>query len=87
MYHADLAASLDILKSKGTLTLSVRDVFNSRRWRYITQGDDFYNEGDWQWRARQISMTVSYRINRQKDREKGREGGEGDRGGEGNMEF
>ncbi len=87
LYHADLAASLDILKSNGTLTLSVRDVFNSRRWRYITQGDDFYTEGDWQWRARQISMTFSYRINRQKDRERGREGGEGDRGDGGGMEF
>jgi outer membrane receptor protein involved in Fe transport len=85
MYHADLAASLDILKSKGTLTLSVRDVFNTRLWRYVTQGDTFYTEGEFRWRARQVSLTVSYRINRQKERGRGdSERGDGDGGG---MEF
>ncbi|MBL7776006.1 MAG: TonB-dependent receptor family protein, partial [Saprospiraceae bacterium] len=76
-YHADLAASMDILKTQGTLTLSVRDVFNSRRWRYITRGDDFYTEGDFQWRARQVSLTLSYRINRQKEKGQERNGSEG----------
>ena len=84
MYHADLAASMDILKSKGTLTLSLRDVFNTRRWRYITEGADFYTNGDFQWRARQVSLTFSYRINRQKERG-AREREEG--GGDGGMDF
>lgn len=77
MYHADLGASMDILKNKGTLTLSVRDVFNTRRWRSITEGDDFYSEGDFQWRARQVSLTFSYRLNRDKEKEREREGGDG----------
>ncbi|TNE60039.1 MAG: TonB-dependent receptor [Bacteroidetes bacterium] len=86
MYHLDLAASMDILKSKGTLTLSVQDVFNTRRWRYITEGVDFYTEGDFQWRARQVNLTFSYRINRSKEQRKDRdmEGG-GENGG--GMEF
>lgn len=82
MYHADLAASTDVLKGSGTLTLSVRDVFNTRRWRSITEGADFYTEGDFQWRARQLTLTFSYRINRAKEREKEREGNGGGDGGE-----
>ena len=77
MYHADLGASMDILKNNGTLTLSVRDVFNTRRWRNITEGSDFYSEGDFQWRARQVSLTFSYRLNRAKEKEREREGGDG----------
>lgn len=77
MYHFDLGASTDILKNNGTLTLSVRDVFNTRRWRSATEGDNFYAENDFQWRARQVSLTFSYRLNRQKEqmKERDREGG------------
>ncbi len=85
MYHADLGMSMDVLQSKGTLTLSVRDVFNSRRWRYVTQGADFYTEGDFQWRARQISLTFNYRINRNKEQKRDMENGGGGEGG--GMEF
>ncbi len=81
MYHADLAASMDVLSKNGTLTLSVRDVFNTRRWRNITEGADFYTEGDFQWRQRQVTLTFSYRLNQQKKQEREREG-EGNGGGE-----
>ena len=77
LYHADLGMAMDVLKNKGTLTLSVNDVFNTRRRRYITQGVDFYTEGSFQWRARQISLTFSYRINRQKEPERERDGDSG----------
>ncbi|MCE7925533.1 MAG: TonB-dependent receptor [Haliscomenobacteraceae bacterium CHB4] len=76
MYHADLAASTDVLNKNGTLTLSVRDVFNTRRWRSTTEGADFYTDGDFQWRARQVTLTFSYRLNQQKKPEREREGGE-----------
>lgn len=77
MYYLDLGASTDILNNNGTLTFSVRDVFNTRRWRSITEGDDFYAENDFQWRARQMTLTFSYRLNRQKEnREREGNGGE-----------
>lgn len=84
----DLGASRDILKQKGTLTLSVRDLFNSRRYRYENFGDNFYSRGDSQWRARQAILTFNYRINQ--SQQKGgrggrREGGEG--GGFGDQEY
>ncbi len=77
----DVGWSRDFLKSKDlTLTLSVRDVFNSRKRRYETVDDDFYNVGEFQWRARMGSITASYRINQKKKR--GRPGGGYQGGGE-----
>lgn len=78
IYYMDLAMSKDILKDKGTLTLSVRDVFNSRKRRFITDVPGFFREGDFQWRARQAMLTFSYRLNQQKKRDRGgRRGGGG----------
>lgn len=84
MYHMDLTLSKDILEKKGTLTFSVSDVFNSRRWRYVNEGTGFYSEGDFQWRARQARLTFSYRINQQKKR-RGNYGGGYDGGGGGDF--
>ncbi len=86
IWHVDPAASMDVLKGNGTLTFSVRDLFNTRRRRYVTQGENFYTEGDWQWRARQATLTFSYRLNQKKQR--GRNGGgRGDYDGGGDGEF
>ncbi|MCR9286355.1 MAG: TonB-dependent receptor family protein [Bacteroidetes bacterium] len=68
MYHVDLGFSKDILKNNGTLTLSVRDLLNSRKRRYTNFGDDFFSEGEFQWRQRQITMSLNYRINQKKKR-------------------
>jgi len=81
MYSIDLGASRDILKQKGTVTLSVRDLLNSRRWRSTAFGEDFYSDTDFQWRARQITLTLNYRLNQSKQRnndKKREEGGEGE---------
>ncbi|WP_428655186.1 TonB-dependent receptor domain-containing protein [Runella sp.] len=59
----DLAFSKEILKGKGTLTFNVVDVFNSRYMRSITEGLNFYTEGTAGMRARQINLTVMYRLN------------------------
>lgn len=74
MTSVDLAASRDILKEKGTITLSVRDLFNTRRYRFIAEGETFYTENDFQWRARQITLSLNYRLNQKKQRGGGRNG-------------
>lgn len=71
----DVAWSKDILKGNGTLTISVRDAFNSRRRRSFAYGEDWESYGEFQWRQRQWLLSFSYRINQKKKR-----GGEG--GGE-----
>jgi len=72
----DLAASRDILKNNGTLTLSVIDVFNSRKYRSITEGDNFYTLNRSQGRLRQINLTLNYRLHQAKKKPK--EGAEGE---------
>ncbi len=72
----DLALSRDILRNNGTLTLNVIDVFNSRRFRTITEGVNpadgsrFYSEINSQGRLRQINLTLNYRLHQAKKAEK-----------------
>lgn len=66
----DLAASRDILKGNGTLTLSVIDVFNSRKFRTITEGANFYARNSSQGRLRQINLTLNYRLHQAKKKPK-----------------
>ncbi|MCE6989391.1 TonB-dependent receptor domain-containing protein [Dyadobacter sp. CY323] len=66
----DLAATRDILKNNGTLTLSIVDVFNSRRYRSITEGPNFYSRNSSQGRLRQINLTLNYRLHQAKKKPK-----------------
>jgi len=78
----NLGWSKDFLKKKLTLTLSVRDVFNSRKRRGTTEINNFYQYSEFQWRSRQASLTASYRINQKKRRGGGRPSGGEFEGGE-----
>ncbi|WP_247234295.1 TonB-dependent receptor [Telluribacter sp. SYSU D00476] len=62
----DLAMSRDILRNNATLTLNVLDVFNSRKFRTITEGFNFYTETNSQGRLRQINLTFQYRLHQAK---------------------
>lgn len=77
LYSIDLSIAKDILKGKGTLVASGRDLLNSRKRRSIVETDEFYSESEFQWRARQFLLTFSYRIN-QKKRRGGMRGNPGD---------
>jgi len=80
----DVGWSKDFLKRKNaTLTLSIRDLLNSRKRRYETYGDNFFNRGEFQWRSRVATLNLNYRINQRKKRGRGGRGGfeGGDEGG------
>lgn len=66
----DLAVSKDILNGNGTLTLNVLDVFNSRKYRNITEGYNFYTDRTSQRRVRQINLTLNYRLHQAKKKAK-----------------
>ncbi|GAB2539387.1 TonB-dependent receptor domain-containing protein [Spirosoma aerophilum] len=72
----DLSLSKDILNNNGTLVLNVLDVFNSRRYRSVTEGANFYTESTSQGRLRQINLTFNYRLHQAKKKMK--EPGEGE---------
>ena len=76
VYNLDAGISREVLKGKGTLTASVRDLFNTRKRRSETFSEGFQAESEFQWRARQFMLNFSYRINQKKRRSRGR-GGEG----------
>ncbi|MGN6494505.1 MAG: TonB-dependent receptor domain-containing protein [Agriterribacter sp.] len=66
----DLSVSKDVIKNKATITLNVLDVFNSRRYRSITEGANFYASGSSQGRLRQINLTFQYRLRQAKKKAK-----------------
>ena len=83
MYSIDLGANMDVFKGKGTLNLSVRDLFNTRKYRGDLVTETLVEVREFQWRSRQARLSFTYRINQKKERGgKGREGGGDDGGGE-----
>lgn len=68
IYSIDLSLSKDVMKGKGTIVASVRDLLNSRKYRSITETENLYSESEFQWRVRQFIVTFTYRINRKKER-------------------
>jgi len=40
---------------------------NTRKFRNIGDSDEFYSENEFQWRARQIMLTFTYRLNKKKE--------------------
>ncbi|MER3329099.1 MAG: outer membrane beta-barrel protein, partial [Candidatus Kapaibacterium sp.] len=70
MWWLDFGLSTDILDNNATLTLSGQDVFSTRLRRSIVNGETFYRESDYQWRAGQVTLTFNYRINQAKKRER-----------------
>lgn len=83
IFAMNLAFSKDILKDKGTLALNINDVFNSRIRRmetYIPGQIDSY--GEMQWRVRQITLSFTYRFNKQKNEREKMQRREEDGGGE-----
>lgn len=67
-WSVDMGASLDVLKNKGTLTLNVRDVFNTRSHAFETFGENFYSKVDFRWSSTTVTLNFNYRINQQKKR-------------------
>ena len=86
IHSLNIGLARDILKGNGTLSLSIRDVFNSRKRRSIIDQPDFFQESEFQWRQRQTTLSLNYRLNQKKKRGRGRNrsgaGGGGDEGGE-----
>lgn len=62
-YSIDLAFRKDLLKdNKGTITLSVNDVFNTNRFGTIYDTDNFYQDSYSRWNVRSFRLTFSYKF-------------------------
>ena len=80
MYSLDLGFSKDLLKKKATITISVQDLLNTRKYRYETFGNGFYSDREFQRRAGQTTISFNYRLNQKKQRQRGGRGEGGDGG-------
>ncbi len=65
-YMLNMGLSKDIFKGDGTLTLNVRDLLNSRKFRFVLDQPDLYSEINFQWSARSVALTLNYRLNQKK---------------------
>jgi len=78
IFTMDLAFSKEILKDKATLSLNVRDVFNSRVRKQLTTTEFFERYSESQWRQRQVTLSLLYRFNMKKERDRDGRGGTND---------
>ena len=81
--YLDLAFVRQVWGDKGTLSLKVSDVFNSRLYRSTSSGDDFFIDRSYRRSVTQVSVGLTFRLNqanRGDDRE-GRGGGDSLGGG------
>lgn len=76
----DTAISKDILNDKATLSLSVRDIFNTRKRRMYTDLPQVSSYTEMQWRERQVTLSFTYRFNMKKNERQrnGEQNGGGD---------
>ncbi len=83
MISVNLAFSKDILNEKGTLSLNVSDLLNSRKRKSTSYSPTTVSEGEFQWRQRQIRLSFTYRFNQKKNKQnRERNFDDGDGGGE-----
>ena len=83
MFSVNLSFSKDLFEEKGTISLNVSDLFNSRKRKSTDYSPTTLSQGEFQWRQRQILLNFTYRFNQKKKR--GRMQRENDGGGEEDM--
>ena len=85
-YMLNAGISKDLFKGNATLTFNVRDILNSRRFRYVIDQPDLYSENEFRWSKRSYSLTFTYRLNQKMKPAKRGENGNDNNNGEG-MDF
>jgi len=85
-FNTDLAFSKDLFKDKATLTLNVKNLFNTRKFELITYNENRENtesitDLSLQRRIRQISLNFTYRFNQKKKKENTGKGQQDNQGG------
>jgi len=70
MVNVNLAFSKDILKEKGTLSLNVSDLFNTRKRESTDISPTTISLNEFQWRKRQVMLNFTYRFNQKKKNER-----------------
>ncbi len=85
MYSIDFGLRKPVLKGKGTVTFRVTDIFNARRWSFITENNGIIDDATFQRESRiaYVGFTYSLRQDKRRGNRNRRERG----GGGDDMEF
>ena len=83
--YLDLAFVRDVWGEKGTLSLKVSDVFNSRVYRSTSSGENFSINRSYRRSTTQVSLGLTFRLNQRKQR--GDREGRGEGGGDGGDDY
>jgi len=87
MLFTNLALSKDVFKAKGSISLNVRDIFNTGIRKSETRTENVFTYSEFQWRQRQVTLSFLYRFNQQKNqRQRNGERGGGDDDGDPEIE-
>lgn len=62
VYYANVGLRKKLNNQRGSLSLSIRDVFNTRRDVYTLLTSDFEIERSYKWQTRQVTLGLSYTI-------------------------
>lgn len=76
IWFVDFAMSKDLTRDI-TLTFTGSDVFSTRMRKMVTKDVSYYFNQDFQWRKGLFTLSFSYRLNQEKKRESGGDGGGG----------
>lgn len=67
MWKTDLAARLNVLEGKGTLSIRYNDIFNKMRARFYSENPDKV-DGTFRWESQSVNLNFSYRFGSGKDK-------------------
>ena len=79
IFSINMAMSKEIVKDKATVSLNISDLLNSRKRSQVTDTQFFNSDSEFQWRERQITLSLIYRFNQPKESKRQR--GRGENGG------
>lgn len=84
-YMLNTSLSKDVFNGNGTITLNVRDVLNSRKFRYEIKQPDLISTNEFRWSQREFRLSFIYRLNqnnRSRQEQRGGRRGGGPEGGD-----
>ena len=81
-YWADCAASRDVLKGKGTVSLNVRDIFGTHEHGGEAWGANYWQYSKGSWSKTTVTLNFNYRINQQPKKQRDTEEFNGDTEGD-----
>lgn len=87
MFSMDLAMKKDVLKKKGTVSLRISDIFNTRQYNFLSFGPEFRTESENRRQSRIIYLGFTYRINSDNEKQRRRDQQQGERSGDMEDEF